>query len=349
MDLLLGPYLLAQDEASREAHLQELILVHAGPVIRHILRQKLDFFIGTAGAQPHPPEAADLWQNILAKLLHILADERLKTGAKEINNFGGLVTRIAVNGCHDYLRAQAPMRARASNSLREVVNRHPSFAAWKRGKATIYGFRQWQGNPPSSETTARIAEFERLSLFERLRVLGLSELSQTPGPGLLAAIFQWLDGPLESERLSLLWTSLLDIREPVQVALVQDDEWPYAPVSNSPPGEEKREAEELLRKCWFVIKDLPGPQRVAFSLGFADENGEDLFSWLTGAGVAGWEELAEMLGYPVSELVAWWGRMPMDNGSIAEILGATRAQVSKWKFRAYEQLAKALSERGLGK
>lgn len=343
MDLLLEPFLRARDEATRQAQLQELLLMHAGPIVRHLLRQKLAFFISTTGTQPYPPAAADVWQDIMTKLVAVLSDPQLRSGAKEIHNFGGLVSRLTSNACRDYWRTQAPNRARLANRVREVVERHPSFAAWQQGAVTLYGFAPWRGQTPTAHTLAQATRLETATRREQLHWLALSETPEMPLPHVLAALFRWLDGPLASERLHALLVLVLEVRETLTVAWTPEDEAELpAPPQARAPALPDSEAAALLHQCWATVKQLPNAQRLALCLGFADADGEDFFTWLTAQGVVDWAELAAGLEVSVPEVLAWWPQLPMTNEQIAVILGATRAQVSKWKFRAHEQLANAL-------
>ncbi len=56
------PYLQATDESERQEHLDELLLVYAAPVVRHLLRLKLGFRVNPFGVNPHNQDAEDLYQ-----------------------------------------------------------------------------------------------------------------------------------------------------------------------------------------------------------------------------------------------------------------------------------------------
>ncbi len=67
MDQLLLPYLQASDESERQQRLDELLLVHAVPLVRQALRQKLGFYVDQSGINPHNQDAEDLYQEIMTK------------------------------------------------------------------------------------------------------------------------------------------------------------------------------------------------------------------------------------------------------------------------------------------
>ncbi len=79
MDQLLLPYLQATEESERQRHLDELLLVHAAPVVRQALRRRLGFYVNQLGINPHNQNAEDLYQEIMTKILQTLHD--LETSA----------------------------------------------------------------------------------------------------------------------------------------------------------------------------------------------------------------------------------------------------------------------------
>ena len=66
MDQLLLPYLQASDESERQQRLDELLMVHAAPVLRQALRRTLGFYVDQRGINPHNQNAEDLYQEIMA-------------------------------------------------------------------------------------------------------------------------------------------------------------------------------------------------------------------------------------------------------------------------------------------
>ena len=76
MDQLLLPYLQATDESERQQLLDELLLVHAAPVVRQALRRRPGFYVDERGTNPHNQDAEDLFQEIMAKIVQALHDLR---------------------------------------------------------------------------------------------------------------------------------------------------------------------------------------------------------------------------------------------------------------------------------
>ena len=87
MDQLLLPYLQASDESERQVRLDELLLLHAAPVIRNTLRLKLGFYVDHSGASAYNPDAEDLYQEIMTKIVQALNDLRRESKGSEIERF----------------------------------------------------------------------------------------------------------------------------------------------------------------------------------------------------------------------------------------------------------------------
>src|SRR5687767_7392458 len=107
MDQLLLPYLHATDESERQQHLDELLMVHAAPVVRQALRRRLGFYVDQRGTNPHNQDAEDLYQEIMAKIVQALHDLRNPSPTPAIQNLKQYVGRIASNACNDVLRTKS--------------------------------------------------------------------------------------------------------------------------------------------------------------------------------------------------------------------------------------------------
>src|SRR6266481_40991 len=142
MDNLLLPYLKASDESERRRHLDELLIVYAAPVVRRTLRQKLGFHVNQLGLNPHNPDAEDLYHEIIAKIIEVLATLP-DTPRTEIEKFEHYVAGIATNGCLDYMRAKSPARTRLKYSIREFLNRRSEFVLWTSGDRFLCVLVAW--------------------------------------------------------------------------------------------------------------------------------------------------------------------------------------------------------------
>src|ERR1043166_324497 len=166
MDQLLLPYLQASDESERQQHLDELLLVHAAPVVRQALRRRLGFYVDQRGTNPHNHDAEDLYQEIMAKIVQALHDLRGSSATTDIQNRKQYGSRIASKACNDVLRTKSPARARLKNNLRFLLTNHRDFAVWKMESETVSGFALWRDTSEWISSEKAVADFdERLANF----------------------------------------------------------------------------------------------------------------------------------------------------------------------------------------
>src|SRR5262249_35710988 len=142
-------YLQASDESEGQQHLDEILMVHAAPVVRQALRRRLGFYVDQRGINPHNQDAEDLYQEIMAKVVQAVHDLRTPATKSDIQNLKQYVARIASNACNDVLRAKSPARARLKNNLRFLLTNHRDFAVWKMEGETLSGFAVWRDTSKS--------------------------------------------------------------------------------------------------------------------------------------------------------------------------------------------------------
>ena len=339
MDNVLGPYLDANDERERQQHLDELLTLRAAPMIRQVLRRRLGFYVSAQGKNENNPDAEDLYQEAITRVVQGLNQLHSPAGT-DIENFELYVSQLTANVCRDFLRAQSPARTRLKYRLRDLLNRHKDFASWKHEGQILCGFASWR-NPlksPFSDQSAEDLE-RRLDEFESLYFAG-KDIRLAPLPKIVAELFDWSLGPVEIDLLVRMIASLLGIRD-------QQIEWLESPspvrldvsfVSNNQSGESHLKTNELLVRLWQAVINLPAEQRDSFALRFQDEAGQDLFTVLLAAGIVSWDQLANGMRRPVEEVVRLRLRMPMDSAGIADELKSTPKNVYKWRFRAISRL-----------
>src|SRR5262245_57422354 len=82
----------------------ELIEVYADPIIKKILSYRLNFYLSSGGRGLNQPEAEDLYQTVVLKLISCLGaggEEMMVQGSDRINSY---VAAITHNVCNDFLR-----------------------------------------------------------------------------------------------------------------------------------------------------------------------------------------------------------------------------------------------------
>jgi RNA polymerase sigma factor (sigma-70 family) len=338
MNLLLPLFLRATEESERERFLSELLLTHAAPLIRRTLRQRLGLYVNRAGANQANPEAEDLYQDTITRLIQRLNELKADPDRDEIRNFRQYVVRVATNTCNDYLRAKAPARSRLKNSLRDLLDRHPDFAIWKGDLGQqLCGFSAWRGRRSSAASAERARRLEEEPGELRATVSSGNRARRAPLTKVVAELFNHVDDPVELEKLVDIVADFEDVRDyPVESLDDADGYWTRQLLDSTIRCDNLWEAQEVLQRLWEEILRLPQKQRDTFCLGFEDESGDDLFSLLLDAEVVTLPQVASELGLALEQLVALWKEMPMDNAAIARAgrVAAAGEQVALPRFEA---------------
>jgi RNA polymerase sigma factor (sigma-70 family) len=345
MDQLLLPYLNTTEESERQRHLDELLLLYAAPVIRNTLRLKLGFYVDQSGASAYNPDAEDLYQEIMAKIVQALNDLRRESKVSEIERFRDYVFRVASNACVTFLRAKSPARRRLKDNVRVVLIRHPDLAIWKTERAYLCGFTVWQQiRKPVSPNRESLLDESKLALFRSTR-FSKTDLTQIPLPRVIAELFDWIEGPVELNTLVNSLARLLKVKDRFDEPIDNESEILLPdPQAGRPslPISTRAEEMQLLRQLWEVLKQLPKEQRDAYTFRFHDDDGNDLFSLLIESEIVDLAQLGETFARSVQEIRRLRSRMPMDGASAAAELGVSSSQVHKWRFLAAKRLKKEL-------
>lgn len=337
MDASLLTNLNPTNETEQEQFLSELLLQEAAPLIRKVLRQRLGLFVNHLGANPQQPDAENLYQDILTRLLQLSQNWLADAENNAIHNYRNLVITIATNACHDYLRVKSPNRARLKNKLRELFIRHQDFKIWQ-GTAheQLCGFTVWEGQAKSSTAMEQIRKWQ---IFPDSFTATDCDLQTMSFPKLIAAILQQADGPVELEALTKLLTTLLrTVDHPTASIEQEQEETEWQPIDPASNAELRLEGRATLQLLWNEIRQLPAQQRAAVCLSMTDQNGNDLFTILLEAEALTWTQLASDLDLSRSEFIELLRQLPMDNAGVANYLGTTRATVNKWRWRGLQQL-----------
>jgi RNA polymerase sigma factor (sigma-70 family) len=344
MDHVLLPYLQATNESERQQHLDELLLLHAAPAIKTVLRIKLGYYVDHHGANPSNQDAGDLYQEIIAKIIRRLRDLETARADTDIEDFKRYVSRAATNVCIDRWRLKLPARRRLKDNIRSLLSKHPDFAIWKDGGDSLCGFVAWGDAERSSDAEREPVWFEeKLGEFCSTRFAG-EVVSEAPLSRIVAELFQWTGTPIELDRLVNIIGPLLKLEQHSAESLDEDVHqssttrvaWPL------PTAVSRIENQEFLHRLWRAVKRFPPEQRNAFCLRFHDGSGNDFFSVLIEYKVASWSELAHEFGRSPEELWDLRSQMPMDGSTAAAQLNTSRLNINKWRFRAVGRLKKEL-------
>jgi len=339
MDQLLITFVEAKDEAQADHCLASLIDEHAVPIVKEILGSSLRFHLSNNGPAS-TQDASDLFNDIIANLLSRLRQIRGDHPQGIIADFRGYIAATAYNACNLYLRQKYPRRARLKNRLRYLLTHDAAFALWtNEAFGLICGLAKWRDR--AITTAQRFLEKVRQDPFEWIQTVGLQSvgIDRARLSSLLHALFQSCGSPIKLDDLVNVVADICREKD-------QPDE-PLDTVMNlAGPTlnfESTLEQQHILGLLWQEVCQLPLRQRVALLLNFRDSRGQDLVSLLPYTRTATITQIAQAIEFPLDEFPGLWNKLPLDDATIAEFLGATRQQVINLRKCARERLERRMS------
>ena len=328
VDSLLRKYTQCDDPKQSDALLEELIVQHAHPGIRKVVRYKLAFQ-GQGEAQDIEDVASDVLVELIARL------RSLKGGAaaESIGSFSGYTAVAAYHACNEYLRRKYPNRHRLKTRLRYLLNSEKKFAIWEDAVAEwLCGFATWQAHGAAPVTAEALSQWR-----DSLADLPRGQSAMHPAD-LMTGIFERLGGPVEFDELVGIVAYLWGVDDP-----------PVAPETSAREVESgeadpglRLEMKQWLSELWAQIRELPQPQRVALILNLRAGPATPAAALLPLTGIASITEIARTLGYTAEELAGIWNRLPLEDLEIAQRLGVTRQQVINLRKSARERLTRRI-------
>lgn len=335
MNNLLRPLLNAGSEQERQQRIDELLTIHVARIVRQVLRQRR-LYVSTQGVNESNPDAEDLYQEALTRMVEVLhGDRRVLT---TIEDFEAYVGRIVSNICIDFLRSKHPTRARLKNTLRDVLRRHKDLLSWQYQDEILCGFAVWRNTGKEAVDAYDIEA--KLKGFVATRFadedVGVVRLSR-----IVTELFHWLGGPVPIDVLVRMVAHVRDLKKQ-QTESLDNVTAEINFRSSIRSTQSDIETHELLGRLWHIIKGFTSKERDAFVLRFQDHDGRNLFSVLLGADIVDWDELVEVMGRELDDLTRLWWLMPMDAATTASELRTSLKNVYKWRFRARQKLKSEL-------
>jgi DNA-directed RNA polymerase specialized sigma24 family protein len=327
-DELLHEYAECPDPDRAECLLETLVVEHAQPGIRRIVRYKLAFQ-GASEAQ----DAEDVSSEVLVELIGRLRAMKDGSGADAIGAFSGYTAVAAYHACNEYLRRKYPNRHRLKRRLRYLLGTEKRFAIWE-DEACEWrcGFVKWrtEQRPPASG--------DRLERWrDELADLPRGASAQHPAD-LLAAVFERLGGPVEFDELVSIVGRLWGVDDPPPAPETAARDLESA---ESDPGT-RIDLRRWMRELWAQICELPPAQRSALLLNLRSGTDGSAVALLPITGVAGIREIARVLDLPYGDFAVLWNQLPLDDLAIAERLGVTRQRVINLRKSARERLTRRM-------
>jgi len=349
-DALLLPYVHAAGEADSERLLAALVSEYVEPVIRQVIRSKLGVRFDRQGRSSHNPDAEDLYSEALLQSLARLKQCKASPEDKAIGDLRSYVAVLSYHTCYEYLRLKYPRRHNLKNKLRYLLTHQPGLALWENESGDLVGgFAAWRG-----QTKARM----RSDRLRRLLDDPLATLRFAPPRGdfqranqadLAAAIFNHTNHPIELDDLVEIVAALWGVKDSAEPLGAGDEKLDQLARATDQRADVEVDQRLFLKWLWEEIVQLPARQRVALLLNLRDEQGGGVAALLPVIGVATLRQIAAALEMADEEFARLWPRLPLDDASIAGLLGVTRQQVINLRKCARERLARRMKAIEAGK
>lgn len=334
VDEILAAFLKATSEAESSVLLEQLVGGHVLPLIRQIVRSNL------RGSQLLQ-DTEDVISEIVLQLLKRLRGLKANPNGPGLNGFRAYVAVAAYRACSEQLRQKYPERSRLKDKLRYILTHQRGLALWEgKSRQWLCGFASWREQHESACPAGRLREvrdnYEILSQGSRRYE---QELRDYPAQ-LLAALFDWAEGPIELNDLidtvAHLW-QVTDQRPPT----VDPDKRPAGDSEVSVVT--KMGQRVYLEHLWVEICALPLQQRRALLMNARDSEGGDITSLLAHARIAAMSDLADALAMTAEEFALLWNELPLDDAAIANRLGLARQQVINLRSAARKRLSRRMN------
>jgi RNA polymerase sigma factor (sigma-70 family) len=332
VDPLLESYTKCDEAATAEQLLQDLV-GSARPTIENVVGRRLAF--STSAEQQ---DRDDVCGEVVLELLRRLRGLRDGENTVPIESFSGYVASAAGHACDAYLRRKYPQRRQLKNKLRYILSTEPQFAIWETAGSQSEdwpcGFKAWKVQ--GKERTKPPAE-------------GWRTLGATAGTGrsrrdivaLLKSIFDSVQGPISLEELVGIVARLWGIND--RMVPIDPEASGRSLIADPESHLVQRRGLESL---WNEICELAVPQRAALLLNLRSGEGDSPIVFLPLMGIASIRQIASVLSIPAEEFADLWGRLPLDDQTIAGRLGITRQQVINLRKSARERLRRRVEGHG---
>jgi hypothetical protein len=334
-DPLLHAFLKASNEAEADDIISQLVFEHAAPVIKTIIRNKLQVTMNEADGSLQNQDALEIDSDVKAQILTELRALKKSPGSKAINNFRSYVAVVTFHSCYEYLRRKYPQRASLKDKIRHLLNNHEEFSLWEsNNKEFICGFERWyRQNMPSVQPMWP----DQINLSGNVQSMPLQDL--------LASIFNALNGPIKLDNLVNIVADICGIKDQAEDNVIDEDE--RQTIYESLPDTRINIAQEVeqriyLQRLWKEICELPLKQRIALLLNLRDGNGRTVLTLLPYSRVATIRQIAEVLDMSAEKFATMCSDLPLDDATIASHLGIPRQQVINLRLSARERLARRM-------
>ncbi|MEP7337584.1 MAG: hypothetical protein ABI977_07545 [Acidobacteriota bacterium] len=363
LDPLLLPFIEATDEAAARAHLEELLALVA-PSIKKISGKKV-----TGGKTSNPfasseDDSQESYQQIIKALWQCRSDPQRHA----IGDFQRYVTVVAAHVARRRWRTERPAYHALRESLRHTLRNDARFSLWEVAeRGWLCGLTIHDGQSAAT-SSSRLTELLQQPSDCDEAILPGRDAQQVSQAELLDAIFVWLGHPVGFDALVKIVFALRRMEEAIPVTESDDDDarpWSETMSGSEAAPDEEAEWRQFLEKLWAEIEQLPPLQRIAYLLNFTAGNGSLEIFWLYG--VASVRRIGATLGLSDEQFArAWaeyetikeqaerltgydekfallWRYLPLNDQTIARLIGTERQKVINLRKAAGDRLARRLA------
>lgn len=318
-DPVLEALITARDEATRDAEIARLVSDIAAPVIESVLsRQLRTEWVFRAEAMEDLRAAVNL--RVVRKLRALSRDPE-----EIVGRFRDYVATLTYNAVSDSLRERYPEWSRLKGRIRYVLEHDPRLGLWSNGGRQLCGLASWSGRTDSAEPVGAAdptpAMLDRHHLGE-----AVAETIRREGK------------PIELDSLVRLFATIWKVAE---LTVGVSDELMIVAGAATPLAQV--EARGYIEALWREISALRPLQRAALLLNLRDTDGGNALAYFVLLSVADIDELADSIGVTAERLAAMWNELPLDDLTIARMLGIRRQQVINLRRSARDRLLRRLS------
>jgi hypothetical protein len=313
-DPLLQGLIASRTEDERRAAIEAVLTAHVLPVIHRIVQRQQ-----SADRLMRAHDAEDIVSSVVVRLVHRL--QRVPSDrAEAIDRLVDFAAASTFNAVNDFRRRNFPEHTRLTSRVRYVLARETHFRPFTSPAGPACALASWPetidlGQPPESwhfDDRTRLADAVE------------SLLRSAERPLLVTAVVRTLaDAWNINDDRSSDADKLAD-RGPSQAGLL--------------------ESRQRLAALWRETLALPGPQRTALLLNLRDVDGSSAIALFPLMGVASIDDVGAAIELPVVQLAKLWPRLPLDDLTIASLLGVTRQQVINLRLAARQRLARRLEK-----
>ena len=321
---LLTAFLEEASTVEAESLLGLLLANYAEPAIRIAVRAKL------AGRLPDV-DAADIEDVCSDAIVAVIANLREIRDAQttSIRNFPGYVSVIARRCCSEFIRRKYPQFHRLRYRLRYLLETRPDLALWEDDRGEwICGLAEWRSVPGTPRA---------LPVFDDVTATTPS----APLGELVPAIFRQAGGALPFDDLASMVSRITGVVDGnAELGAAE-----HIRTDSTPGADHWLEQKQWIEWLWSEIRELPAQQRAALLLHLRDDQGSPAIALFPIVGVATHQDLATSMEMTEREVAEIWGRLPLDDLTIAARFGISRQQVINLRQSARKRLARRMAAR----